>query len=127
MGASCWRRQGDHDTHHGLDGGGREQAGDVVVSAVPWRKDVMMATVTGRARASDHVQALAGGEVKLQARGESEGSVDAIGRSGALSCPECASARSGMAWASWARLGASSPSQCRACLWPWRVQAGVGE
>jgi hypothetical protein len=43
-----------------------------------------------------------------RARGESVGRTEAMGRGGALSCPECASARSGMAWASWARLGASS-------------------
>ena len=38
-------------------------------------------------------------------KGEGEGRADAMGRDGALSCPECARARSGTFWSAWARAG----------------------
>jgi hypothetical protein len=84
-----------------------------------WRKTA--ATVLPRAR--EVVQEGAGGAVMARARGESEGRTEVMGRGGALTCPECASARSGTTWASWARDGMSRSTRWRARLWPGMVQA----
>jgi hypothetical protein len=86
-----------------------------------------MATATGRAPANGVVQEGAGGVVIAHARGGSEGRTTTMRRACALARPGRVMVRSGMAWASWARLGTSVSGQCRARLRPGIVLAGSGE